>query len=91
MSDLEQFCREFIQAQRISCAEAVYQTDRVIENAYEFIEGICDRVGYYDYDIGKVTRDTDGSPEGPDPQGLDGEAATAGAEGIAQPTASETP
>lgn len=28
-------------------------------------------------------RDTDGSPEGRDPQGLDGEAATAGAEGIA--------
>lgn len=28
--------------------------------------------------------DTDGSPEGPDPKGLDGEAATAGAEGIAR-------
>lgn len=30
-------------------------------------------------------RDTDGSPEGRDAQRLDGEAATAGAEGIAQP------
>ena len=29
-------------------------------------------------------RDTDGSPKGTDPKGLDGEAATAGAEGIAQ-------
>jgi hypothetical protein len=34
------------------------------------------------------TRDTDGSPKGPDRNGLDGEAATAGAEGIAQDTAS---
>ena len=47
MDDLEQFCRGFIEAQRISCAETVYQTDRVIENAYEFIEGVCERVGYY--------------------------------------------
>jgi hypothetical protein len=30
-----------------------------------------------------VPCDTDGSPQGPDPKGLDGEAATAGAEGIA--------
>jgi hypothetical protein len=30
--------------------------------------------------------DTDGSPKGTDPKGLDGEAATAGAEGIAQRT-----
>lgn len=50
MSDLELFCREFIQKQRISCAETVYQTDRVIENAYEFIEGICERVGYHEGD-----------------------------------------
>lgn len=35
----------------------------------------------------RIDRDTDGSPKGPDPQGLDGEAATAGAAegGIAQP------
>lgn len=39
-------CREFIDEQKISCAETIYQTDRVIENAYEFIEGICDIVGY---------------------------------------------
>lgn len=37
---------EFIKAQRISCAEAVYQNDWVIENAYEFIEGLCDIAGY---------------------------------------------
>ncbi len=37
----------------------------------------------------RVPRDTDGSPEGRDAQRLDGEAATAGAEGIAQPSGSE--
>ena len=41
-------CEQFITTQRISCAETVYQTDRVIENAYEFVEGVCDIVGYYD-------------------------------------------
>jgi len=44
--DLEEYCRLFIERMGISCAETIYQTDRVIENAYEFIEGICDRVGY---------------------------------------------
>jgi GTP-dependent phosphoenolpyruvate carboxykinase len=41
-------CEQFIQDQRIHCAETVYQTDRVIQNAYEFIEGVCDILGYYD-------------------------------------------
>lgn len=45
---LWQVCAQFIEAQNISCAESVYQTDRVIENAYEFIEQVCDIVGYVD-------------------------------------------
>jgi hypothetical protein len=48
VTELEAFCRDFIDAQRITCAETIYQTDRVIENAYEFIEGICERLGYFD-------------------------------------------
>lgn len=39
-------CIKFIEAQRISCPETIYQTDWVIENAYEFIQDICDQVGY---------------------------------------------
>lgn len=39
-------CREFIEEQRISCGEDIYQSDRVIENAYGFIESICEIVGY---------------------------------------------
>lgn len=37
---------KFIEEQDISCAEAIYQTDRVIENACEFIELVADIVGY---------------------------------------------
>jgi hypothetical protein len=44
------------------------------------VQELCERC----HGAGEVARDTDGSPEGPDPKGLDGEAATAGAEGIAQ-------
>jgi hypothetical protein len=40
-------CQEFITKQRISCVEDIYQTDRVIENAYKFIDDICEEVGYY--------------------------------------------
>lgn len=40
----------FIDEQRISCAEAIAQNDDVITNAYEFIEELCEIVGYYEYD-----------------------------------------
>jgi hypothetical protein len=43
---LLELCRKFIADKRIYCEETIYQTDRVIEGAYEFIEGICNIVGY---------------------------------------------
>lgn len=46
--ELWDLCQKFITDKAIICPEAVYQTDRVIENAYELIEGICDIVGYYE-------------------------------------------
>lgn len=39
-------CTQFVTKNNIYCAETVYQVDRVIINAYEFIEGVCDIVGY---------------------------------------------
>ena len=39
-------CKKFITDQGIDCAETIYQTDWVIENAYEFIQEICEIVGY---------------------------------------------
>lgn len=38
--------QDFIDKQDITCAETIYQTDWVIENAYEFIERLCNVVGY---------------------------------------------
>jgi hypothetical protein len=43
---LLKICQDFIKNNKISCAETVYQTDRVIENVYEFIESVCNIVGY---------------------------------------------
>ena len=40
-------CKQFIEDQEITCGECVYQSDRVIENAYQLIEEICNIVGYY--------------------------------------------
>lgn len=39
-------CTDFRDKQSIRCAETIHQTDRVIENAYEFIEQVCDVIGY---------------------------------------------
>lgn len=41
-------CQKFIKEQKIRTPESVYQMDNVIENAYEFIEQVCDIVGYHD-------------------------------------------
>jgi hypothetical protein len=40
-------CVKFIEEQRIWCIETIYQSDRVIENATEFIEDVCNVVGCY--------------------------------------------
>jgi hypothetical protein len=40
------FCRQFISEQAITCMETIYQTDRVAENAFQFIEGVCKIAGY---------------------------------------------
>jgi len=44
--ELLQVCLDFINENGINCPEAIYQSDRVILNAQEFIEKICDVVGY---------------------------------------------
>lgn len=56
---LQKLCEEFIKKQKISCPETIYQTDHVIENAYEFIENICNIIGYYDDDLNKIVKQND--------------------------------
>ena len=41
--------KAFMQEQKISCAETIWQCDRVILNAYDFIRELCEAVGYYEY------------------------------------------
>lgn len=40
--------QSFVEEQEIRSAESIYQCDRVMENAYEFIEECCDVVGYHE-------------------------------------------
>lgn len=42
-------CKGFVEKQEISCAETIHQCDWVIEHAYEFIEDVCNVVGYVEY------------------------------------------
>ena len=41
---------EFVKTQEITCPETICQSDRVIENAYDLIEELCDVVGYHEYE-----------------------------------------
>lgn len=50
MAALWNICAKFIEEQEIGCAETIYQTDWVIENAYEFVENVCNVVGYLPYE-----------------------------------------
>jgi hypothetical protein len=59
--------RVFIAKQSIHCQETIYQTDRVIENAYEFIESLCDVVGYLDEDASVKAMAIDLNPVKPLP------------------------
>ena len=45
---LRTLVKKFIEDNTIHCAESVYQTDWVAENSLEFIESLCEVVGYYD-------------------------------------------
>jgi len=40
-------CQSFVRNRDIHCSESIHQTDRVSEGAKEFIEEVCDIVGYH--------------------------------------------
>ena len=39
-------CERFVVDNEIHCPETIWQMDHVIGNAYEFIEEICNTIGY---------------------------------------------
>lgn len=41
---------DFVQFHDITCAESIYQRDSVQEALANFVESICDKVGYNDFD-----------------------------------------
>ena len=43
---LYSLCKKFIEDNEITCSETIYQTDRVAQNALEFIEQVCENVGF---------------------------------------------
>lgn len=44
---LLELCQKFIKDNQIGCAETIGQSDRVIVNAYDFLEEMCELVGYH--------------------------------------------
>ena len=50
MIALWKLCAKFVEDNNITCAETVYQSDRVIRNAYEFMHEVCKNVGFVDYE-----------------------------------------
>lgn len=48
LNELFNLCQDFIRENEIKCAEDIDQMDHVIENAYTFIEEICEIVGYHE-------------------------------------------
>ena len=47
---LRTIVKKFIKDNKIRCAESVYQKDCVVENSLEFIDSLCEVVGYYEDD-----------------------------------------
>lgn len=45
-AELRELCKRFIRENQIGCPETIYQCDWVEENALEFIENVCEIVGY---------------------------------------------
>ncbi len=50
LEKLWKYCEKFIKDQQIDSGETVYQMDNVIENAYEFVDGVCKIVGYHKHE-----------------------------------------
>lgn len=46
LAKIKAIIQNFIEEQDITCAETIYQSDRVIVNAYDFIEELVELVGY---------------------------------------------
>lgn len=46
---VHEIVQAFIVKHRISCPDSIGQVDRIITDAYDLIEDLCNVVGYYQY------------------------------------------
>jgi hypothetical protein len=46
LDELEAYCREFIDVHRITSADKIHQSDSLAEHATEFLQAVCDIIGY---------------------------------------------
>jgi hypothetical protein len=49
-SKLRLLCEGFIQEHKITCADSIYQRDKMYEEAPVLLQKICDLVGYHKQD-----------------------------------------
>lgn len=61
--ELLDLCKEFIEEHKIRCSEKIYDDDKISYASLEFIESICDLIGYYEEDE-DLDEDWDESDEG---------------------------
>lgn len=47
---LLELCRRWIAENKVQCAEAIYQIDNITFESLEFVEKICELVGYDKFD-----------------------------------------
>jgi hypothetical protein len=47
--ELYNFCLKFVEDNEIGCSEVIYQSDRIVERSLEFIESVCNIVGYHQF------------------------------------------
>jgi len=55
--------RDFIEKNRITCAEVVHQNDHVIVNAFDFIEALAEAAGYAEPEEDEDITDDDFDPD----------------------------
>jgi len=47
ISKVFEIITEYIDKTKIKCAEDVYQNEEITLNSYEFIDSLCEAMGYY--------------------------------------------
>ena len=58
--ELTKICRDFINGNHIGCADKIQQSDYILEDLPDFVEKVCDHVGYWKDPEDEENEDADG-------------------------------